>query len=211
MAKITEEEAIKRLKDKITTMEHGAISSNYGNDKELFQMAIEAMNENEKLKHDLEQIRQHSDMYRESANKLREKVGVLEDELAKKLEQEPCKDAVSRKAVLNQIFYSTDNSGDVVLGSNLRERIERLPSVTSAQRWIPVSERLPENDGNYLVVEKTGRTCSYVFHKEGNSEEYWKRCVIAWAPLPKLYNEIEHNLENSDQINSKNEVDEPEL
>ena len=39
-------------------------------------------------------------------------------------------DAVSRKAVLNQIFYSTDNNGDVVLGSALRERIARLPSVT---------------------------------------------------------------------------------
>lgn len=38
-------------------------------------------------------------------------------------------DAVSRKAVINQIFYSTDNNGDVVLGSALRERIARLPSV----------------------------------------------------------------------------------
>lgn len=48
----------------------------------------------------------------------------------KALEQEPCEDAVSRKEVLNQIFYSTDNTGDVVLGSALLERIERLPSVT---------------------------------------------------------------------------------
>jgi len=45
-------------------------------------------------------------------------------------ELQPCEDAVSRQAVLNQIFYSTDNSGDVVLGSNLRKRIEKLPSVT---------------------------------------------------------------------------------
>lgn len=44
-------------------------------------------------------------------------------------EQEPCEDAISRKEVLNQIFYSTDNSGDVVLGSVLRRRIENLPSV----------------------------------------------------------------------------------
>ena len=45
------------------------------------------------------------------------------------MKQEPCEDAVSRKAVINQIFYSTDNSGDVVLGSALRKRIARLPSV----------------------------------------------------------------------------------
>lgn len=43
---------------------------------------------------------------------------------------QPCEDAISRKAVINQIFYSTDNNGDVVLGSALRERIASLPSVT---------------------------------------------------------------------------------
>lgn len=48
----------------------------------------------------------------------------------RKKEQEPCDDAVSRQAVLEQIFYSTDNDGDVVLGSTLRRRIENLPSVT---------------------------------------------------------------------------------
>lgn len=58
---------------------------------------------------------------------------------------EPCKDAVSREAVFNQIFYSTDNSGDVVLGSTLRERIKSLPPVTPKQDWIPVNERLPRD------------------------------------------------------------------
>lgn len=43
-------------------------------------------------------------------------------------------DCVSRKAVINQIFYSTDNNGDVVLGSALRERIEKLPSITPTSR-----------------------------------------------------------------------------
>ena len=52
-------------------------------------------------------------------------------------EQEPCDDAISRDAVLKQIFYSTDNNGDVVLGSTLRRRIENLPSVTQKSgKWI---------------------------------------------------------------------------
>ena len=54
------------------------------------------------------------------------------------LSQQPCDYAVSRKAVLEQIFYSTDNDGDVVLGSTLRRRIENLPSVT------PKSESVTE-------------------------------------------------------------------
>ena len=52
--------------------------------------------------------------------------------------------------------------------------------------WIPVSERLPEKDAFYLVTEKIGRVRTYVFHK-GNSEEYWKRCAVAWMPLPEPY------------------------
>ena len=63
-------------------------------------------------------------------------------------------DAVSRKEVFNQIFYSTDNNGDVVLGSVLRERIARLPSVTPQEpktgHWI-----LDETD-NSITCDKCG-------------------------------------------------------
>lgn len=70
----------------------------------------------------------------------------------KPLKQEPTTknnlavDAVSRNAVINQIFYSTDNNGDVVLGSALRERIARLPSVTPQEpmdkcKWIKYDYR----------------------------------------------------------------------
>ena len=73
--------------------------------------------------------------------------------------------------------------------------IEKAPTIDACEmaisalseiksEWIPISERLPESDGYYLVTEKSGRVCTYVFHKEGNSEEYWKRCAIAWMPLP---------------------------
>lgn len=40
---MTREEAIKILKAKINTMEDGAICCNYGNDKEVFDMAIKAL------------------------------------------------------------------------------------------------------------------------------------------------------------------------
>ena len=56
------------------------------------------------------------------------------------------------------------------------------------QVWIPVSERLPEDNGYYFVTTKNGKICTYIFNDEGNSEEYWKRCVIAWLPFsPKPY------------------------
>lgn len=272
MARITEEEAIKRLKDKITTMEHGAISSNYGNDKELFEIAIKAMEsskdeviltkkeygelvsseyengyakgyrealENEKLAiaryQDLvdyfsdecviKTILENGDEFKKWLDRIKWNVRKV-DELARKLEkleQEPCEDCVSRQAAQAKIksicekygLSYEDGERKVATGGSayaLGHAFDDLPSVRPERsKWTFINERLPESDGKYLVVEKTGRVCSYVFHKEGNSEEYWERCIIAWAPLPKLYNETEHNLENTDQINSKNEADEPEL
>jgi len=104
------------------------------------------------------------------------------------LEQKPCEDCISRKDVLNQIFYSTDNSGDVVLGSELRSRIERLPSVTPQEpRWIPVSERLPK------AFEYVNCTC----HSLIDDREDWvvETCYIPqpqnspysdWGNIPML-------------------------
>ena len=40
-----------------------------------------------------------------------------------------CEDAVSRKAVIKTIFYKTDNSCDVVLSTDLMDRIKHLPPV----------------------------------------------------------------------------------
>ena len=57
--------------------------------------------------------------------------------------------------------------------------------------WVPVSERLPEEDGLYLITEKSGRVGMYTFHNQGNSKEYWRRCALAWMPLPKPYKESE--------------------
>ena len=75
-------------------------------------------------------------------------------------EQEPCDDAVSRQAVLKQIFYSTDNDGDVVLGSTLRRRIENLPSVTPKSETVTeFADRCRECGAKYgkLLEQKTGK------------------------------------------------------
>lgn len=56
-------------------------------------------------------------------------------------------------------------------------------------RWIPVSERLPEKEGLYLVSVKNehdrrySKTCW--FH--GNGNWFARQDVIAWQPLPEPY------------------------
>lgn len=52
--------------------------------------------------------------------------------------------------------------------------------------WIPVTERLPENEGEYLVslVNET----YMVSYFDGN--RFWCLCEIdAWMPFPKRYKE----------------------
>jgi len=58
-------------------------------------------------------------------------------------------------------------------------------------RWIPVTERLPEEDGMYLVHGKwsaSGRkvtdTCEFYVH-DGYFRAAWNFDVTHWMPLPE--------------------------
>ena len=56
----------------------------------------------------------------------------------------------------------------------------------SAQQWIPCSERLPDQNGKYLVV---GRQKAINILKFDGGRWYGKWGVVAWMPLPKPYKE----------------------
>lgn len=52
-------------------------------------------------------------------------------------------------------------------------------------KWIPVTERLPEKDGQYLVTVKKGYMLIGLWC---GIKEDWGN-VIAWMPLPEPYKE----------------------
>lgn len=62
-----------------------------------------------------------------------------------------------------------------------REYLETLPVFG---KWTPITDGLPKKDGKYFVTDINGEVVVYVFRKKGNSEEYWKRCVLGWMPYP---------------------------
>ena len=72
--------------------------------------------------------------------------------------------------------------------------LTELQERREADRWIPVSERLPEKEGWYLVDRKE-RTSSiqYFFFSTVNHKPYWSgECkVYYWRPLPEPYKESE--------------------
>lgn len=63
-----------------------------------------------------------------------------------------------------------------------------------ADRWIPVTERLPEKEGRYLITEKTdgAKVQEGFFCRTRDGDPYWGYLhVIAWQPLPEPYTEEE--------------------
>lgn len=59
------------------------------------------------------------------------------------------------------------------------------------QRWIPVSERLPENEGLYIVSVKNDHQRQYSKTCWFSKPENWfaRQDIIAWQPLPQPYKE----------------------
>lgn len=96
---------------------------------------------------------------------------------------------------------------DTVCPKDLYNEIEALPSAQSepksyrmgyqagyaaAQRWTPVTEKLPSKPGNYLVTVSL-MIGDYVKSEffDGDDFDDWDEEVRAWMPLPKSYREVE--------------------
>jgi len=126
------------------------------------------------------------------------------NKIIKSLEQEPCENCISRQAVLEWLkdkdFIKTKNQEE-----NARRELADLPSVTPQPRWIPCSERLPEEDGFYLATcdgeicgedEPISSMAEFENGKWVDDEDDYQ-CVLAWMPLPQPY-KVESEVQDAD-------------
>ena len=87
---------------------------------------------------------------------------------------------------------------DDVLGNRPTERDSLIVATRSAFRalsephWTPVTERLPKEDGSYLVSGKWGSgkesvgDCEFSV-EDGYFQTAWNFDVLAWMPLPEPF------------------------
>ena len=117
----------------------------------------------------------------------------------KALAQEPCEDAVSRQAVLNALRDAENHAFNAFYNGPIKAHkiVANLPPVTPQPKtgnWIPVSERLPKESGEYLAWIKPYDESPYMSIEEIDCDgviKEWNHIrpseIIAWMPLPKPY------------------------
>lgn len=107
---------------------------------------------------------------------------------------EPCEDAVSRKDCLKELSNMMDTDGFrdgwAVSRANVERMLKSMPTIQPEQRWMPVTERLPENNGEYIVTRTSKGLYRYIDSvKKTNVSGEIASDIIAWMPLPEPYKE----------------------
>jgi hypothetical protein len=74
---------------------------------------------------------------------------------------------------------------------NAKQLARKVLSLIEGKRWIPVSERLPDDHGLFLCATEAGLVVIHAFEvgvgwkniRNGDSE-YWNAHTAYWMPLP---------------------------
>lgn len=116
----------------------------------------------------------------------------------------PSEDCISREEAIKKLKALSWTNYDL---DDAAEVLKRLPSVQPKTRWIPCSERLPDDDEDYLVIDDIGECGVGYYRHTANAwdstnfgwleginrmDDYLDMpCglskVVAWMPLPLPY------------------------
>ena len=119
-------------------------------------------------------------------------------------------DTISRQAAIDATWFEPSYTDPLNVLTEVRDRLKALPSAQPEQRWIPCSERMPEEYGEYRITWVTSYAPSKRFIGDSEYEvtsvwdeerkdfkgewlldEYIKHYpdvkVIAWKPLEEPY------------------------
>ena len=90
-------------------------------------------------------------------------------------------DLISRQQAIDALYNVDEYNSRSVTA------IKNLPSIQPEQRWIPVTERLPEKSGYYLATVDIGMKIVDVIFFNNGSGFLMANTVKAWKPTPEPY------------------------
>ena len=90
-------------------------------------------------------------------------------------------DLISRQQAIDALYNVDEYNSRSVTA------IKNLPSIQPEQRWIPVTERLPEKSGYYLATVDIGWKIVDVIYFNNGSGFLMANTVEAWKPRPEPY------------------------
>ena len=96
-------------------------------------------------------------------------------------------DLISRQAAIEKI---SETIWDTAVANDVKTILKELPSAQPEKRWIPCSERLPDDDRTKVVTLANGNAeAGYYSNGDwwciGDTISLENPIVIAWMPLPE--------------------------
>jgi hypothetical protein len=102
-------------------------------------------------------------------------------------------DLIDRQAAIDAVQHAFDR--ETLLNRFARkvavDALKTMPSAQPEQRWIPVSERLPDKPARYLVTNSRWGEYEVDWNIWINSRWLYNSDPIAWMPLPTAYKEVD--------------------
>lgn len=94
---------------------------------------------------------------------------------------------IEEKILIEKLLEKAKVQSDCMASLAFNEAARMVQDMPKVGEWIPVSERLPEEDGDYLIYDSEDRIYIPIYRHGCWITDSPTSGVLAWMPLPDPY------------------------
>ena len=112
------------------------------------------------------------------------------------IDADAMKESVQKQLEITELIIGRDEVGKQIIEAMRSGFLQEIDNAPTVNQWIPVTERLPGEDGMYIVC---GHNAVWVANfvtivcVKGWSNDVRNPVIEAWMPLPEPYKETPHD------------------